>query len=431
MLNKNIFRKNNKTNSNPPMFYGWIIVLICAIGNFYSGPGQTFSISIFIDSFINYLGMSRALISTYYSVATLLAGILVIFISRQIDNLGHRKAITLISLFFGAVCLYMSFVIHPFMLFIGFFLLRLFGQSSMTIGPSTLIPHWFETKRGKALSLMSMGSTIAAFLLPLMNIWLINSFGWRNAWRFWAANIWFVMVPLAWYFIHNKPKDIGLTMDGKISESVYDYKTSEKRTDYDIEKVPSKTLKEASKTLSFWLLLLCVFIPSMINTGITFHIVSIFDCSGFSARVAATVLSIIAITSLFSALFAGYILDRVKLRNVLMVVYIFYFFILIWLLNVNTMQTAFMYGFFAGIMMGFYHVIINIVWPIYFGLRHLASIRGTVQTSMVIGSAFGPLPFGFAYHLFGGYKEIIIVMILLSGLTAIATFFIFPPFMKK
>jgi len=195
--------------------------------------------------------------------------------------------------------------------------------------------------------------------------------------------------------------------------------------------VPSKTLKEASKTLSFWLLLLCVFAPSMINTGITFHIVSIFDCSGFSARVAATVLSIIAITSLFSALFAGYILDRVKLRNVLMVVYIFYFFILIWLLNVNTMQTAFMYGFFAGIMMGFYHVIINIVWPIYFGLRHLASIRGTVQTSMVIGSAFGPLPFGFAYHLFGGYKEIIIVMILLSGLTAIATFFIFPPFMKK
>jgi cyanate permease len=50
---------------------------------------------------------------------------------------------------------------------------------------------------------------------------------------------------------------------------------------------------------------------------------------------------------------------------------------------------------------------------------------------MVIGSAFGPLPFGFAYHLFGGYKEIIIVMILFSGLTAIATFFIFPPDRKN
>ena len=80
--------------------------------------------------------------------------------------------------------------------------------------------------------------------------------------------------------------------------------------------------------------------------------------------------------------------------------------------------------------MGFYQVIINIVWPVYFGLRHLASIRGAVQTSMVIGSAFGPLPFGFAYHLFGGYREILIIMILFSAGIAIATFFIFPPVKK-
>jgi len=118
MLNKKIFR-NNKKNSDSSVFYGWVIVFICALGNFYSGPGQTFSISIFIDSFINYLGISRALISTYYSVATLLAGVLVIIISRQIDNHGHRKAITLISIFFGTICMFMSFVIHPFMLFNG------------------------------------------------------------------------------------------------------------------------------------------------------------------------------------------------------------------------------------------------------------------------------------------------------------------------
>jgi MFS family permease len=431
MLNKNIFRKNNKTNSNSPIFYGWIIVFICALGNFYSGPGQTFSISIFIDSFIDYLGMSRALISTYYSLATLLAGILVIVISRQIDNFGHRKAITLISLIFGAVCVFMSFITHPLMLFIGFFLLRLFGQSSMTIGPSTLIPHWFEIKRGQALSLMSIGQTIAAFLLPIINVWLISSFGWRNAWRFWAANIWFVMVPLAWYFIRNRPKDIGLAMDGKISEPIYEYKSLDEKCDYDIEEIPSRTLGQAIKILSFWLLLLCVFAPSMINTGITFHIVSIFSSTGLSTKVAAAVLSIQAITNLFSTLLAGYIMDRIKLRTVIIAVYAFYFFVLIWLVNVNSLQTAILYGFFSGIMMGFYHLLINIVWPVYFGLRHLASIRGTVQTSMVIGSAFGPLPFGFAYHLFGGYKEIIIVMILFSGLTAIATFFIFPPDRKN
>jgi len=430
MLNKKIFRNNNKKNSDSPMFYGWIIVFICALSYFFSGPGQTFSTSIFIDYFINYLGITRSLISTYYSVATLLAGILVVIISRQIDNLGHRKAITLVSLFFGAICMFMSFIIHPFMLFIGFFLLRLFGQSSMTIGPSTLIPHWFETKRGRALSLMSMGLTMAAFLSPVMNVWLINAYGWRSTWRFWAISIWCIMVPLAWFFIRNKPRDMGLLIDGKISEPISNDKYLDRNPEYGIRNTPSMTLKEATKTLFFWVLLLCVFVPSMIGTGITFHMVSIFSGCGLSAQITATVLSTKAITSLPSALFAGYILDRIKLRYVIIAVYIFYFFILVWLLNVHTLQTAIMYGFFAGIMMGFHQVIINIVWPVYFGLRHLASIRGTVQTCMVIGSAFGPLPFGFAYNLFGGYREILMIMILFSAVTAIATFFISPPSKK-
>jgi len=130
---------NNKTGLS--IFYGWIIVFICALGNFFSGPGQTFSISVFIDSFIGYLGITRSLISTYYSIGTLLAGLLVIVVSRQIDYYGHRKAITIISLFFGGVCLFMSSIISPFMLLIGFFLLRLLGQSLMVLGPSTLIPH--------------------------------------------------------------------------------------------------------------------------------------------------------------------------------------------------------------------------------------------------------------------------------------------------
>lgn len=33
-----------------PFYYGWMIVLISALGVFFSGPGQTYSISVFIDS---------------------------------------------------------------------------------------------------------------------------------------------------------------------------------------------------------------------------------------------------------------------------------------------------------------------------------------------------------------------------------------------
>jgi len=32
------------------LFYGWIIVAVAGLGAFFSGPGQTFSVSIFINS---------------------------------------------------------------------------------------------------------------------------------------------------------------------------------------------------------------------------------------------------------------------------------------------------------------------------------------------------------------------------------------------
>jgi hypothetical protein len=57
----------------------------------------------------------------------------------------------------------------------------------------------------------------------------------------------------------------------------------------------SRTLKEAMATLQFWLILLCIDIPSMINKGLTFHLVSILNLRGVSPAGAAFVLSLMAI----------------------------------------------------------------------------------------------------------------------------------------
>ncbi|WP_207647918.1 hypothetical protein [Alkaliphilus peptidifermentans] len=71
----------------------------------------------------------------------------------------------------------MSFVTKPAMLIVGFVFLRLFGQGSMTLIPSTLVPQWFINYRGKALSLMALGGVAGSALLPPINNWLINNMG--------------------------------------------------------------------------------------------------------------------------------------------------------------------------------------------------------------------------------------------------------------
>ncbi|MDZ7837593.1 MAG: MFS transporter [Actinomycetota bacterium] len=291
--------------------------------------------------------------------------------------------ITIIALIFGAVCLYMSLIIHPIMLFIGFFLIRLFGQSSMIIGPSTLIPRWFEKKRGRALSFISIGGITAAALLPPFNTWMINNWGWRMGWLFWAISIWLIMVPLAWFLIRNHPEDIGLVSDGTVTGSSSNGRSDDEKYNQGKKIMPSMTtFAEARRNLSFWLLNFCAFVISNDKPQeLPFILFQFLRSKDFLTEIAASTLSIIAFVSFPVTIIAGFILDRVKIRYVLTSTNIFFSFALIWLLNVNTLPKAIIYGILLGIVAGFYLVILNFIWPKYFGLQHLGSIRGAVQIS--------------------------------------------------
>lgn len=59
-----------------PFFYGWLLVGISGLGIFFSGPGQTYSNAVFIESYVRELSMDRTSISSIYSAATLASGLL-------------------------------------------------------------------------------------------------------------------------------------------------------------------------------------------------------------------------------------------------------------------------------------------------------------------------------------------------------------------
>lgn len=403
---------NNNAGQAPiktPFYYGWMIVFIAGLSVFFSGPGQTYSVSIFIDYYIEDFGYSRSLVSALYSSATLLAGLTLFMVGRLVDRIGQRIMMTAIGFLLALACFWNSLLIGPTMMFIGFFVLRLFGQGSMTLLPNTLVPQWFMAKRGRALSVMAVGGFLSSALLPPLNTWLIDSFGWRMSWVFWGVLILVVFVPSAFFFIRNQPKDIGEVPDGKrknISDEDYEANPNVDRTEQ------SWTLKEAMRTRAFWLILFCVSVPALVNTGVTFHLVSITEGKGLSEEAAATVLSLMAIIGFPVTFLVGYLVDRISVHYVLAITFGGHIVSLLVLLQVNTWLGAILFGTIWGIVNGFERIVLSIVWPNYFGRENLGSIKGLAQTVMVVGSAFGPLPFGLFFDWYGGYQEIILVMIL-------------------
>ncbi|SDK30896.1 MFS transporter [Sediminibacillus albus] len=471
---------------NPPFFYGWIIVFVAGLSVFFSGPGQTYSISIFIDHYIADFDYSRSYVSGIYSTATLCAGFTLFLVGRLVDRFGQRAMMAVVASMLAVACFWNALLTGAIMMFIGIFLLRLFGQGSMTLLPNTLVPQWFRAKRGRALSLMTIGGFASPALFPPLNTWLIDQMGWRAAWVFWGILLVAVFVPLAILFVRNQPKDIGEVPDGDNRKarqrhwsfmdaartkvfwivlagllliisvwlinryswmsaitlwavivlvitpavSLFVRYLNKKRDDRSSPVNPNIeenevnwTLKEAMRTRTFWFILFAVSVPALVNTGVTFHIVSIADGKGLSPETAALILSLMAIFGFPVSFIVGYLVDRISVHYILAVTFLGHIISLVILLFTNSAVMAIIFGVMWGIVNGFERITLSIVWPNYFGREHLGSIKGLAQTCMVVSSAFGPLPFGLFYDWFGGYQEILLVMLLLPVTAGILALF--------
>ncbi len=143
----------------------------CILTAAFSGPGQTYFISLYIPSLRGELGMTRAEVAGIYSAATLLAAGLVPLIGRLLDRVSNRTVSTIMGLGVVAGCALLGISHTAFALFAAFAMLRLFGQSGLSITAVTTAAKSFGTSRGKALGLTSMG-----FLCPR---WCSHS--WRRA----------------------------------------------------------------------------------------------------------------------------------------------------------------------------------------------------------------------------------------------------------
>ena len=388
------------------IYYGWIIVFIAGLGVFFSGPGQTYSNSAFIDQYIDYFGWSRSEVSGLYSAATLVAGMIMVFVGRFIDRFGQRAMMVIVGTLFALACFFNSTVSSMWMLAVGFFLIRLLGQGSMSLIPNTLVAQWFVKKRGRAFSFMTLGSFASAMLFPIMNTWLIQTWDWQFAWRFWGVALLVIFVPIAFFFVRNKPEDMGLEPDGDTASKQEQVKPVLTTEIADVSE--DWTLAEAAKTRAFWAILICVGIPAMVNTGITFHMVSIFNANGLSMELAATILGMMALVGIPMSFISGFITEKVKTNYLLAIVFIIQIVYLLLLIVTKNVFLAILFGLIWGISGGLERIALNIIWPNYFGRAHIGSISGVGTTIAVLGSSFGPLPFGIGFDLFNSYTQVLL-----------------------
>ena len=403
-----------------PFYYGWVILAIASLSVFASGPGQTFTVSVFVDPMIAELGWSRSLISGLYALGSVTAAVVVIAVGRLLDRFGARVMLVAVGIVFGLAVIWMSRVGSAFDMYLGFTAIRTLGQGSLTLIPTTLVAIWFVRARGRATALVAIGGAAGAAIFPLLNHGLIVQFGWRGAWVALAFVIWgFVVIP-ALLLVRRSPESVGLRPDGERAETPSgDVRGAHADGDF--------TLRQASRTRAFWLLLLAGSSQSLISTALTFHNTSFLGGKGVEPGFAAATLTVMAVVMIAGGFAAGFLNDRLPNRFVLAGGQLLLLTAMLFTFVISAGWLALVYGAIMGVSAGVLMNTVTVIWANYYGRRHLGSVRGVAMTGMMTFAAVGPLPFSLLHDLSGSYDLAVLVFLALPVICVAAAFLAVEP----
>ena len=390
-----------------------------------TSPGQTYVVSIFIEDFIADLGISRSLISTLYTLGTLIGSFALPIVGYQIDRRGARLMVGVITALFGLACVYMGYVQNAVMLGFGFVALRMLGQGSLGMVCTNVINQWWARRRGLVMGISGMaGSLISLGGFPNLVNWFLPIYGWRFTYICLGLILVFVMTPMGLIFVRNHPEDYGLQPDGGESTTF----RSRKRKQVPVGWTEVHwTLGDAMRTSVFWILVATLSAISMLSTGLFFHMVSIFIDNGLTPNLAAAVFVPIAVTTAIVNLGSGVLVDRVPVRILLAIGLFFQALSLLMVRSLSSPTLVLVFGVVLGVSSGLIRILGGVVWAMYFGRRHLGRITGFTTMITITGSALGPMPLGIGRDLLGSYNFALLISAFIPLLLGIVGFFIDDP----
>jgi len=168
--------------------YAWVVVL-ASFGGSALSLGMAYSIgSTFLVPWLQDFGCGRAALAPAVSLVLFITfggGVLWAFTIRALG--GQRRASLLGGALIAAGCLLVPFAQGPGAVYALFSLPLACGTGLTFFTASTVVPPWFERRRGMAQGLSSAGSGVGVFVVAKTLNWLVEQHGWRQAARLCGA----------------------------------------------------------------------------------------------------------------------------------------------------------------------------------------------------------------------------------------------------
>jgi predicted MFS family arabinose efflux permease len=408
----------SSSGQSPRFFYGWWNVAASFIGLALSYAMFTvFAFGTFVTPLEAEFGWQRGPMSLALTIANLTVVVVSPLIGSIVDRIGVRRvmlvSVTLMGLCVASMSQLSGNIWHYYLMHL---LIPLLGAGTLPLTYSRVIISWFAKRRGLALGISLAGFGVGATLIPALAQFIIENWGWREAYLVFAALILLVSLPMSWLLLRETPEEMGLQVDGN-TDANGDSSAASAGTGF--------SSSEAMKQRNYWLIFGSFALVGVGITSVLAHLVPMLIGRGFAPATAALCMSSLGFGLIFGRILAGYLMDRYFAP------YVTALFLAGLLLGIVILASGaagpivFLAAILVGLAAGSEISEIAYMVSRYFGQKAFGLIYGTMFAAFQIGSAVGAYAMGRYFDLAGDYINALwaasglvtlgIVMILMLG----------------
>lgn len=386
------------------VFYGWWIVAATFIVLFAGLCTAFYTVSVFLEPLQETFNWSKTQISLGFTIAALLVGFLSPAVGVAVAKLGVKKVQAFGALLVG-IGLVLAGSVQQLWQYYALFIMIGAGLASMGLVPAqTVISYWFNKKRGLAMGIIMTGIGLGGMVMVFVASEAVAAFGWRWAYRILGLIVLGFVLPVILLIIKERPQDLGLEQDG-LAVSTDDARQQGVGLSFSV--------KQAFKTLPFYLICIIMALYSVILGGMTQHAIALLRSMDISD--ANLFWSLTLGASVFGRIIFGTLADRISKKVLLVFIWGFHVIglgSLFYLLRENNFVWGFV--FFYGIALGSFPTLFPLLLGEKFGIEHFSKLVGIAGLFQILGLAAGSIILGRMFDTSGSYYGGIQVLIIIA-----------------
>ena len=361
------------------------LLIGCFVVSVSMGIRQTYG--LFFQFFENDLNISNTFFGLAIGVQAIVWGVFATIFGIIADKYGANK-VTILALFIYAFGIYALGNLNStgflFQLNLGIFVgIGLGGAAAPIIGP-TVVKHFPNHNRAKAIGLVTASASVGMFLYPILSTALFEYYEWRYVFNIFVFII--LSAAILSYFLKKPSIHEGSQNNQNLNQTL------------------SEAFKEAFGHKSYLFLMAGFFVCGFQITLVATHVPKYVIERGLDGWTGPAILSLIGLFNIFGTLTMGYLADKYSKKILLSGLY--------FLRGITIILFLFLPGsnFLAigfGICFGFLWLAtipatFGIVAQV-FGTRYLSMLSGIIFLSHQLGSFSGAYLGGYFFDNFGSY----------------------------